>query len=71
MGLHVRLHFGEHGQIPMHAEVALGFLMDVTHVPHDDVGMKLQSFEAVVEAGLEQITLGNAGWRGPTDQGYE
>jgi len=71
MRQHVRLHFGDDGQIPTGAEVVFGLLVNIPHVTDHDVGMESQAFETIFQAGFEQVAFRHAGRGRPTDQRHQ
>lgn len=64
---HVRFHFGNDGHLPFFSYLLFGLAVNVAQIAHDNVGPPAQALSAIIEAGLEQVTLGNMCWREPTD----
>src|SRR5437762_1935299 len=64
---HTCFHLRDDCHLPSLANLTLGLAVNVAQISHHNVGAPPKATPAIVNARLEQITLGNASWREPTD----
>lgn len=69
--IHVGFHPGKDRDTPPQADFLFDVLSDVSQIPHDNVRHPVQALLALVDAWLEQITLGQVRWSGPSAHGNQ